>query len=64
MAVAVSSVAATLGNVGPGFGSVGPLSNYAAVPDGGKLVLIVCMLMGRLELYTLLVVLMPSFWKR
>lgn len=64
LAAAVSSVAATLGNVGPGFGSVGPLSNYAAVPDGGKLVLIVCMLMGRLELYTLLVVLMPSFWKR
>ena len=61
---AVSSVAATLGNVGPGFGSVGPLLNYGNVPDGGKLVLIFCMLLGRLELYTLLVVLMPSFWKR
>lgn len=64
LAVAVSSVAAALGNVGPGFGSVGPLGNYGAVPDGGKLVLVICMLMGRLELYTLLVVLMPSFWKR
>lgn len=61
---AVSSVAATLGNVGPGFGNVGPLLNYGAVPDGGKVVLIFCMLLGRLELYTLLVVLMPSFWKR
>ena len=64
LAVAVSSVAASLGNVGPGFGSVGPLMNYAAVPGLGKVVLIVCMLLGRLELYTLLVLLMPSFWKR
>lgn len=61
---AVSATAATLGNVGPGFGSVGPLLNYGAIPDGGKLVLIFCMLLGRLELYTLLVVLLPSFWKR
>ena len=64
LAVAVSSVAASLGNVGPGFGSVGPLSNYAAIPGSGKLVLLICMLLGRLELYTLLVVLMPSFWRR
>lgn len=64
LAVAVSSVAATLGNVGPGFGAVGPLLNYGAIPDGGKLVLITTMLLGRLELYTLLVVLMPAFWKR
>lgn len=61
---AVSSVAATLGNVGPGFGSVGPMLNYGGIPDGGKIVLIVAMLLGRLELYTLLVVLMPGFWKR
>lgn len=64
LAVSVSSVAATLGNVGPGFGSVGPLMNYAGVPAGGKVVLILCMLLGRLELYTLLVMLMPSFWRR
>lgn len=64
LAVAVSSVAASLGNVGPGFGSVGPLLNYADVPGLGKTVLIICMLLGRLELYTLLVLLMPSFWKR
>lgn len=64
MALSISSVAATLGNVGPGFGSVGPLLNYSAVPASGKTVLILCMLMGRLELYTLLVLLMPNFWKR
>ncbi len=64
LAVSVSSVAACLGNVGPGFGSVGPLLNYANIPSGGKVVLLTCMLLGRLELYTLLVVLMPSFWRR
>ena len=64
LAVAVSSVAAALGNVGPGFGSVGPLQTYASMHEAGKGVLILCMLLGRLELYTLLVILMPSFWKR
>lgn len=62
--VAVSAVAATLGNVGPGFGAVGPLSNYADVSLSAKSVLIFCMLLGRLELYTLLVLVMPSFWRR
>lgn len=64
LAVSVSAVAAALGNVGPGFGSVGPLENYASMHVAGKSVLILCMLLGRLELYTLLVLLMPSFWKR
>ena len=64
LAVAVSSVAASMGNVGPGFGSVGPLLNYAAIPASGKMVLLTCMLLGRLELYTLLVMLMPSFWRK
>lgn len=61
---ALSSVAATLGNTGPGLGAVGPASNYAVVPKGGQLVLIACMLLGRLELYTLLVIFVPSFWRR
>ncbi len=61
---AVSSVVAALGNVGPGLGQVGPSGNYAFVPAGGKLILTLCMLMGRLELYTMLVVLIPSFWRR
>jgi len=60
---AVASVAATLGNIGPGFGSVGAARNYAHVPDIGKWLLSGFMLVGRLELYTVLVLLVPRFWK-
>ncbi len=61
---AISSVAATLGNVGPGLAGVGPMMNYADIPAGGQAVLILCMLLGRLELYTVLVLFLPSFWKK
>lgn len=61
---AISAVVAALGNVGPGLGQVGPAGNYEFVPTGGKLILTLCMLLGRLELYTMLVVLFPSFWRR
>ncbi len=60
---ALSSVVATLGNVGPGLGLVGPTANYLFIPPLGKVVLIICMLVGRLELFTVLVLLTPSFWK-
>jgi len=60
---ALSSVAATLGNVGPGLGLVGPTANYLWIPALGKVVLIICMLVGRLELFTVLVLFTPSFWK-
>jgi trk system potassium uptake protein TrkH len=60
---ALSSVAATLGNVGPGLGLVGPAANYLWIPPLGKVVLIICMLVGRLELFTVLALLVPSFWK-
>ena len=61
MVSAASSVAATLGNVGPGFGLVS--ANYASVPILGKLILSFCMWAGRLELFTVLVLLTPAFWK-
>lgn len=60
---AVSAVAATLGNVGPGLGLVGPTANYAALPDSGKLLLTCCMLIGRLEIFTVLVFLSTKFWR-
>lgn len=60
---AMSAVAATLGNVGPGFGVVGPATTYSAINNFGETVLIVCMLFGRLELFTLLVLLQPEFWR-
>ena len=60
---ALSSVAATLGNVGPGLGTVGPAANYASVPDIGKVALTFFMLIGRLEIWTVLVLLTPAFWR-
>ncbi|MGQ9545849.1 MAG: TrkH family potassium uptake protein [Dehalococcoidia bacterium] len=60
---AVSAVAATLGNVGPGLGGVGPSSSYAWLPDPAKVVLIFCMWLGRLELFTVLMMFSPHFWK-
>lgn len=60
---AIGAVAATLGNVGPGFGVVGPTQNYSMLSDFVKVVLTACMLLGRLELFTLLVFLRPEFWR-
>jgi trk system potassium uptake protein TrkH len=60
---ALSSVAATLGNVGPGLGMVGPGANYAFVPDVGKVALTFFMLIGRLEIWTVLVLVTPAFWR-
>lgn len=64
LVTAASSVIATLGNIGPGLGGVGATKTYAAIPDTGQIVLTVCMLLGRLELYTVLVLLHPQFWKK
>ncbi|MFO7813970.1 MAG: TrkH family potassium uptake protein [Pelovirga sp.] len=64
MLSAAGSVVATLGVVGPGFGSVGPMENYAHIIPFGKTVLIVCMLLGRLELFTVLVLFVPSLWHK
>ena len=64
MVSASASVAATLGNVGPGLGIVGPTKTYALIPPLGKIVLTICMLLGRLEIYTVLVLIVPEFWKK
>jgi trk system potassium uptake protein TrkH len=61
---AITSVVATLSNIGPGLGVVGPVANYAAIPVAGKLVLSFCMLVGRLELFTVLALLHPGFWRK
>jgi len=60
---AVGSVATSLGNIGPGLGSVGPVHNFAHIPLGGKWVLSFLMLLGRLELFTVLLLFSPSFWR-
>ena len=59
----LSSVITTMGGVGPGLGLVGPVENFSPLPEAAKGVLIVCMLLGRLEIYTLLVLCLPAFWK-
>ena len=59
----IGAVAATLGNVGPAFGVIGPTQNYSSLNDFTKIVLTSCMLLGRLELFTLLVFLRPEFWR-
>jgi trk system potassium uptake protein TrkH len=58
------AVAATLGNIGPGLGSVGPTGNYAHIPVFGKWALTFFMLAGRLEIYTVLILFAPAFWKK
>ncbi|ATW28387.1 potassium transporter [Candidatus Formimonas warabiya] len=63
MIEAFSSVATTLGNVGPGFGLVGPMGNFAAIPEAGKWFLSLFMLLGRLEIFTVLVLFVPEVWK-
>lgn len=54
---------ASLGNIGPGWGEFGPIDNYSHVPAVGKWVLTILMLIGRLELFTILVIFTPWFWK-
>ena len=61
---AMSSVIATLMNIGPGFGDVGPTENYAHISAAGKWFLSWNMLVGRLEMFSALVIFYPSFWKK
>lgn len=63
MVSAVSGVAATLGNIGPGLGAVGPMFSFALVPPAGKILLTFLMLLGRLEIFTVLITLAPAFWR-
>ncbi len=60
----IGAVATSLGNIGPGFGSVGPLENFSHLPDLTKWILAGLMLLGRLELFTVLILFTPYFWKK
>jgi len=64
MISAASGMATCLGNVGPALGSLGPMDNFSGVPLAGKWLLIFAMLLGRLEIYTIIVLLMPTFWRK
>jgi trk system potassium uptake protein len=60
----ISSVAATLGNIGPGFEIVGPLGNFSSFSVLSKISLSLGMIIGRLEIYPILLLLMPRFWAK
>jgi len=64
MLTAIGATASCIGNIGPGFGTVGPSENFAHLPAAGKWLLSWCMLAGRLELYTVIILLVPEFWKK
>ncbi|MGL4335751.1 MAG: TrkH family potassium uptake protein [Turicibacter sp.] len=60
----VTSVLATLSNIGPGIGIVGPTGNYSAFSDISKIALSMLMIIGRIEIYPILLLLVPTFWRR
>ncbi|MDD4146651.1 MAG: TrkH family potassium uptake protein [Clostridia bacterium] len=64
LVTAFTSVVTTLGNVGPGLAMAGPTQNYSFLPAAGKYFLSFLMFLGRLELYTVLVLFLPSFWRK
>ena len=59
----VTAVITCFANVGPGLGAVGPAGNFAFFSGGGKLLLIFCMLLGRLELFPIIILLAPTTWR-
>ncbi len=64
LVTAIGATAASIGNIGPGLGDVGPTHNYAELPALAKWLLSFCMLLGRLEVFTVIVLFSRSFWKR
>lgn len=60
----LSTVVAAMSNVGPALGDAGPAENYSTIPTAGKWVLTICMLIGRLEIYTVIILFVPHFWRK
>jgi trk system potassium uptake protein TrkH len=61
---ALGSTIACVGNVGPGFGEVGPTDNFAQIQTSGKWILGLLMIAGRLEIFTVLILFVPDFWRQ
>lgn len=61
---AASMVATTMAGIGPGIGSVGPVGNFAHIPEAAKMILPFLMILGRLEIYTVLVLFSDNFWRK
>ncbi len=60
----VTAVISAMNSIGPGLGLVGPTANYSALPDACKWILSICMIVGRLEIYTVFVLFSSHFWRR
>jgi len=60
---AIGGAASSLGNIGPALGALGPVNNYDILPNIGKWWSAFLMLIGRLELFTVLILLTPFFWR-
>jgi trk system potassium uptake protein TrkH len=61
---ALGGAISAVGNIGPAFGTLGPTESYAHIPIAGKWVLAILMMLGRLEIFTVLVLFVPAFWRR
>ena len=59
----IGAAASAMGNIGPALGAFGPTDSYALMPGPGKWVLSFCMLLGRLEIFTVIVLFSRTFWK-
>ncbi len=59
----LTAAASSIGNIGPGLGSIGPYDNWGHFPDGAKWISSFCMLLGRLEIFTVMVLFTKSFWR-
>ena len=64
LVTAAGATISSLGNIGPGIGGVGPAHNFSSFPESAKMFLSFLMLLGRLELFTILLLFLPSFWTR
>jgi trk system potassium uptake protein TrkH len=64
LTTAVACSIATIGNIGPGLSGIGALENYGWIPLPGKWILVFSMLLGRLEIFTVLVIFRLSFWRK
>lgn len=64
LVTAASAVASTLGNIGPGLGGVGPTATFASIPDPGKWLLAILMIVGRLEIFPVLLLFTRDLWRR
>jgi trk system potassium uptake protein TrkH len=60
----VTAVISAMNSIGPGLGVVGPAGNFSSMPDMCKWILSACMVVGRLEIYTVFVIFTLAFWKR